>query len=154
MVYEKKEINFQILDNLNCKIIEKIQNDKYTRNWNENAIKHLLKKGGGEGLIIHKNHEPIGYCLLRNLIDEVEILSFEIIANYRHMGFGLALFNQIEGSFEKKKISRCIIEVNKNNILARGFYEKIGFVCIKTIKNYYKIGNSYQDGLLLQKIYI
>ena len=41
MVYEKKEINFQILDNLNCKIIEEIQNDKYTRNWNENAIKRM-----------------------------------------------------------------------------------------------------------------
>jgi ribosomal protein S18 acetylase RimI-like enzyme len=87
-------------------------------------------------------------------MDEVEILSIEIETKFRNMGLGLILFNEIERSFEERKISKCFLEVNINNDLARNFYEKLGFICIKNIKNYYKSDNSYQDGLLLQKTYI
>ena len=154
MVYEKKEIDFKKIDKSNCQIIENIQKDMYTVNWNEDEIKNLLEKGGGEGIILINNSVPIGYCLFRILMDEVEILSIEIEAKYRNMGLGLTLFNQIERSFKERKISKCFLEVNINNDLARNFYEKIGFICIKNIKNYYKSDNSHQDGLLLQKIYI
>tara|TARA_B100001113_G_scaffold167596_1_gene137126 strand:- start:165 stop:629 length:465 start_codon:yes stop_codon:yes gene_type:complete len=154
MVYEKKEIDFKKIDKSNCQIIENIQKDMYTVNWNEDEIKNLLEKGGGEGIILINNSVPIGYCLFRILMDEVEILSIEIEAKYRNMGLGLTLFNEIERSFKERKISKCFLEVNINNDLARNFYEKIGFICIKNIKNYYKSDNSHQDGLLLQKIYI
>ena len=154
MVYEKKEIDFKKIDKSNCQIIENIQKDMYTVNWNEDEIKNLLEKGGGEGIILINNSVPIGYCLFRILMDEVEILSIEIEAKYRNMGLGLTLFNEIERSFKERKISKCFLEVNINNDLARNFYEKIGFICIKNIKNYYKSDNSYQDGLLLQKTYI
>ncbi len=87
-------------------------------------------------------------------MDEVEILSIEIETKFRNMGLGLILFNEIERSFEERKISKCFLEVNINNDLARNFYEKLGFIYIKNIKNYYKSDNSYQDGLLLQKTYI
>ena len=91
MVYEKKEIDFKKLDKSNCQIFEKIQKDKYTINWNEDEIKNLLKKGGGEGIILIYNSIPIGYCLFRILMDEVEILSIEIEAKFRSMGLGLIL---------------------------------------------------------------
>ncbi len=154
MVYEKNKIDFKILDNSNWKLIKALQQDKYTRNWNEDEIEHLLKKGGGQGLILYFSKKPIGYCFFRNLMDETEILSFEIKSKYRNKGFGLLLFKKIESLFVDKKICRCFLEVNKNNNLAINFYKKIGFVYIKNIKNYYKINNSYQDGLLLQKTYI
>ena len=154
MVYEKNKIDFKILDNSNWKLIKALQQDKYTRNWNEDEIEHLLEKGGGQGLILYFSKKPIGYCFFRNLMDETEILSFEIKSKYRNKGFGLLLFKKIESLFVDKKICRCFLEVNKNNNLAINFYKKIGFVYIKNIKNYYKINNSYQDGLLLQKTYI
>ena len=154
MVYEKKEIDFKKLDNSNCQILEKIQKDKYTINWNEDEIMYLLKLFVGDGLFLIYNYISIGYCLFRILMDEVEILSIEIETKFRNMGLGLILFNEIERSFEERKISKCFLEVNINNDLARNFYEKLGFICIKNIKNYYKSDNSYQDGLLLQKTYI
>ena len=154
MVYEKDKIDFKILDNSNCRLVKALQQDKYTRNWNEEEIEHLLKKGGGYGLIIYFSENPIGYCFFRDLIDEAEILSLEIKSKYKNKGFGSLLFKKIESYFVDKKIRRCFLEVNKNNILAINFYKKIGFVYIKNIKNYYKVNNSYQDGLLLQKTYI
>ena len=154
MVYEKDKIDFKILDDSNYKLIKDIQQDIYTRNWNEGEIKHLLKKGGGQGLILYLSKKPIGYCFFRNLVDEAEILSLEIKSKYRNKGFGLLLFKKVELYFADKKICKCFLEVNKNNNLAINFYKKIGFIYIKSIKNYYKINNSYQDGLLLQKTYI
>ena len=154
MVYEKDKIDFKILDDYNYKLIKDLQQDIYTRNWNEGEIEHLLKKGGGQGLILYLSKKPIGYCLFRNLVDEAEILSLEIKSKYRNKGFGLLLFKKVELYFADKKICKCFLEVNKNNNLAINFYKKIGFVYIKNIKNYYKINNLYQDGLLLQKTYI
>jgi len=154
MVYEKDKIDFKILDNSNCRLIKALQQDKYTRNWNEEEIEHLLKKGGGYGLIIYFSKSPIGYCFFRDLMDEAEILSLEIKSKYRNKGLGSLLFKKIESYFVDKRIRRCFLEVNKNNNLAINFYKKIGFVYIKNIKNYYKVNNSYQDGLLLQKTYI
>ncbi len=154
MVYEKDKIDFRILGDSNYKLIKDLQQDIYTRNWNEGEIEHLLKKGGGQGLIIYLSKKPIGYCFFRNLVDEAEILSLEIKSKYRNKGFGLLLFKKVELYFADKKICKCFLEVNKNNSLAINFYKKIGFVYIKNIKNYYKINNSYQDGLLLQKTYI
>lgn len=154
MVYEKDKIDFRILGDSNYKLIKDLQQDIYTRNWNEGEIEHLLKKGGGQGLIIYLRKKPIGYCFFRNLVDEAEILSLEIKSKYRNKGFGLLLFKKVELYFADKKICKCFLEVNKNNNLAINFYKKIGFVYIKNIKNYYKINNSYQDGLLLQKTYI
>ena len=113
-----------------------------------------MKKGGGQGLILYLSKKPIGYCFFRNLVDEAEILSLEIKSKYRNKGFGLLLFRKVESYFVDKKICKCFLEVNKNNNLAINFYKKIGFVYIKNIKNYYKVNNSYQDGLLLQKTYI
>ena len=84
MVYEKDKIDFKILDNSNCKLIKELQQDKYTRNWNKEEIEHLLKKGGGHGLIIYFSENPIGYCFFRDLIDEAEILSLEIKSKYRN----------------------------------------------------------------------
>ena len=154
MVYEKDKIDFRILGDSNYKLIKDLQQDIYTRNWNEGEIEHLLKKGGGQGLIIYLSKKPVGYCFFRNLVDEAEILSLEIKNKYRNKGFGLLLFKKVELYFADKKICKCFLEVNKNNNLAINFYKKIGFVYIKNIKNYYKINNSYQDGLLLQKTYI
>ena len=154
MVYEKDKVDFGILDDSNYKLIKDLQQDIYTRNWNEGEIEHLLKKGGGQGLILYLSKKPIGYCLFRNLVDEAEILSLEIKSKYRNKGFGLLLFKKVELYFADKKICKCFLEVNKNNNLAINFYKKIGFVYIKNIKNYYKINNLYQDGLLLQKTYI
>ena len=154
MVYEKDKIDFKSLDNSNCRLIKALQQDKYTSNWNEEEIEHLLKKGGGNGLIIYFSKNPIGYCFYRYLMDEAEILSLEIKSKYRNKGLGSLLFKNIESYFVDKRIRRCFLEVNKNNNIAINFYKKIGFVYIKNIKNYYKVNNLYQDGLLLQKIYI
>ena len=52
MVYEKDKIDFRILDDSNYKLIKDLQQDIYTRNWNEGEIEHLLEKGGGKGLIL------------------------------------------------------------------------------------------------------
>jgi len=139
MVYEKEKIDFRILDDSNYKLIKDLQQDIYTRNWNEGEIEHLLKKGGGQGLIIYLSKKPIGYCFFRYLVDEAEILSLEIKSKYRNKGFGLLLFKKVELYFVDKKICKCFLEVNKNNNLAINFYKKIGFIYIKSIKNYYKI---------------
>ncbi len=107
MVYEKDKIDFRILDDSNYKLIKDLQQDIYTRNWNEGEIEHLLKKGGGQGLIIYLNKKPVGYCFFRNLVDEAEILSLEIKSKYRNKGFGLLLFKKVELYFADKKICKC-----------------------------------------------
>ena len=44
MVYEKDKVDFGILDDSNYKLIKDLQQDIYTRNWNEGEIEHQLLK--------------------------------------------------------------------------------------------------------------
>ena len=132
MVYEKDKIDFRILGDSNYKLIKGLQQDIYTRNWNEGEIEHLLKKGGGQGLIIYLSKKPIGYCLFRNLVDEAEILSLEIkyspppiinlfLVRIFHNQFVLACNFEISELFEMS--FPCHVTIS---VLSRAFF-KISF---------------------------
>ena len=153
MVNETQEIEIKDLNIHNCDLIQILQQDQYVQRWKQDQLILFLKKKQIQGLILFKNKKPIGYCLFRKLIDEAEILSIEILKKYRKKNYGLILFLKLEKIFLDLKVSKVFLEVSEKNLIARNFYGKLGFICKRTIKNYYKICNSSQNGLLLQKTY-
>ena len=153
MVNETQKIEIKELSIYNCDLIKILQQDLYVRSWKQDELRYFLKKNQIQGLILFQNSKPIGYCIFRKLIDEAEILSIEISKKYRKKNFGLILFNKLEKILIDCKISKAFLEVSEKNLIARNFYTKLGFIYKRTIKNYYKICNSYQNGLLLQKTY-
>ena len=153
MVHEKEKISFEELNLSNMKILVNLQNNTNLEKWNFSEVRHLLKKGSGQGLILYKFFMPIGFCLYRNLIDEAEILYIGVLKEYRRKGLGRFMIIELERIFSDKKIVKCFLEVNESNKPALKFYSKIGFSFIKTLNNYYKQKNYSENGLLLQKLY-
>jgi len=153
VVYKKEKISFEELNLSNVKILIELQNKTNSEKWDFSEVRHLLIKGSGQGLILYNCIMPVGFCLYRHLIDETEILSIGVLSEYRKNGFGRKIMAELEGIFADRKISKCFLEVNESNKPALEFYSRIGFIFIKTLNNYYKTENGFENGLLLQKLY-
>ena len=96
MVHEKEKISFEELNLSNMKILVNLQNNTNLEKWNFSEVRHLLKKGSGQGFILYIFFVPIGFCLYRNLIDEVEILSIGVLKEYRRKGLGRFMMIELE----------------------------------------------------------
>ncbi len=153
MVHEKNKLSFEELNLSNIKILVELQNKTNFKKWNLSEVRHLLMKGSGQGFIMFNFLGPVGFCLYRYLIDEAEILSIGVLNNYRRNGFGIKMMIELERIFVNKNISKCFLEVSKSNKPALEYYSKIGFSFVKTLNNYYKRENDFENGLLLQKLY-
>ena len=112
MVYEKDKLDFKILDFSNYKLIKNLQQDIYIRNWNEDEIGHLLKKGGGHGLILYLSKKPIGYCFFRNLVDEAENADKIIVLNHGQILF-LGEPNKLKEKTKTKSLSDAYFKITE-----------------------------------------
>jgi ribosomal-protein-alanine N-acetyltransferase len=99
-----------------------------------NAVS-LVAKVGGEitgfiiGLIEHWCGSRIGH-----------IYTVDVALNYRRMGVGLRLLEEIEKIFMEKGVETCFLEVRTDNIAARRLYQKQGYTELGKLNNYYAKG--------------
>lgn len=77
------------------------------------------------------------------LYDRVEIEYISVLEQYKKLGIGTKLLNEIE----KLNIKNITLEVSESNQIAINFYKKNGFKIVTKRDNYY--GN--EDGYLMIK---
>lgn len=88
----------------------------------------------------YKNTTIIGFIHLIISFDEADIVDIIIKNEFRNQGLGSSLINYAICANNLKKLN---LEVRENNINAIKFYEKLGFVKVRTIKNYYGNENAF-----------
>lgn len=98
-------------------------------------------------LVYELGHEVIGYVGYRLHEGFAEMMNFVVKKNYQHQGFGSLLFEESLEHFKKTGIHTVSLEVRKNNIQARRFYEKHGF-SVSHIKDHYY---DEEDGIVYIK---
>jgi [ribosomal protein S18]-alanine N-acetyltransferase len=120
--------------------------------WSENEFSFLLMDIHNFGIkIIHKN-QIIGFIMGRKVIDEVEVLTFCVLPDYRNQGLGNLLFKNFLQIFHQQKVT-FFLEVNVENFTAVNLYEKFGFKKISLRKNYYEKNNKISDAHLMKLSY-
>ena len=84
-----------------------------------------------------KNAKIVGFIGYSVYCDRSEIDYLYVLEEYRNMKIALELLNYV---IEKcKDICFSIsLEVNEKNFIAITLYKKLGFRCVRIIKNYYK----------------
>jgi len=99
-------INFEILENFKIKFIYQICDD------------------------------IVGFILVEDTIDVINIVDVFVKANYRRKGIASKLFDFIFDYFKDRDI-KYMLEVRDDNVSAIKLYEKCGFKSINIRKKYY-----------------
>lgn len=120
--------------------IEKIGEQSLPYHHNAQVLKYMLKDPKNILLKVeeysNENNNIIGGFLLaekRNKGQRLHINSIAINPKYRHLGLGTKLLDKIK----EYKCLDITLNVMETNTIARNFYEKNGFTCLKKLHNYY-----------------
>lgn len=106
--------------------------------WNYNVFKSELENENSKYIVAKLNNEIIGFAGIWQVIDEAHITNIVIKKNFRNLGIGsLLLENLINICKNSNKINSITLEVNEDNVIAQKLYEKFDFKVIGKRKNYY-----------------
>jgi len=78
-----------------------------------------------------------GYATYRVVIDEAHLMNIAIHPEYRLVGLGRALMDQVLGDCKEQEADYIFLEVRESNRPARGLYNSLGFEVIGVRKGYY-----------------
>jgi len=128
------------LDDLNqIYLIEKdvFSNEHWTLKMVESELKNLL---GTTTWIIEESTAILGYCMMRIVCNEVNIINMAIKSSRQREGLGSFLLGYVLNQLPIN--SSAFLEVKEGNLSAINLYKKLGFNVISLRKNYYKDGRT------------
>ncbi|MBL4602360.1 MAG: ribosomal protein S18-alanine N-acetyltransferase [Emcibacteraceae bacterium] len=119
--------------------------------WGKEAFCDFYSISGTIGYVIKEKEQPIGFLLLRKIIDEAEIITFCILPKWCQNGYGKYLLEWVIDELQQQSIKRFFLEVRENNDAAVRLYNKCSFEIIGRRKGYYKgHQNGNIDALVMQ----
>lgn len=128
-----------------------IEREVFEYPWSASQMKDSILSAHTEtwGLFdIH--YQLVVFAVVSVIFDEAEILNFSVAKSYQHKGFGQKLLAYLMNHLSYKQIVKLFLEVRVTNIPAISIYRKYGFEQIYIRKNYYRVGDVYEDAMLLQ----
>lgn len=91
----------------------------------------------------------VGYVGFWKMVDYVDIINISVHQDYKRRGIASALMEEVYALAIDIEVNNIFLEVNVNNEAAINLYEKLGFVSVRRIKNYYS--KLREDAFLMQK---
>ena len=120
--------------------------------WTADAFQQMLSVNGTDCYIIKHDFTPIGFGLIRKVIDEAEIITFCILPNECNNGYATLLLEWIIKDLQRQSIKRLFLEVSENNKAALGLYKKCSFDIIGRRKGYYQNPQGKNaDAIIMQR---
>jgi len=96
-----------------------------------------------------RDNKPIGYAGMWHVVTEGHITNIAVSTEYRKMGVGQMLMDEIERIAREKNMIGITLEVRMNNTAAQRLYMKNGYVVEGLRKNYY--ADTKEDALIMWK---
>ena len=105
--------------------------------WKQEELEEMLGNPLYLGFAAWEQDRLIGYCLLRIVAGEGELMRIGVRADSRGCGMGRKLMEAMENAARKKQAESIYLEVREGNHAARNLYKSRGFSEIGTRKGYY-----------------
>lgn len=135
-----KTIRKASLDDLNqIYLIEKdaFSNEHWTLEMLESELKNFLRT---TTWIIEESTVILGYCMMRIVCNEANIINMAIKSSRQREGLGSLLLDYVLNQLPVN--SSAFLEVKEGNLSAINLYKRLGFNLINLRKNYYKDGRT------------
>jgi len=114
--------------------------------WSPEAFATLLAEEQGLALAVVEKDGLLAFLLLRQVLDEAEVLSLGVDPASRRNGFGRLLVESGCALLRSRRAKRLFLEVAAGNAAARRLYAGLGFRQAGLRKGYYPDG---EDALVL-----
>ncbi len=121
--------------------------------WTVQQIESELHYGHSVVLVAEHNDPSlesgvIGWCTVRAIGPEAELLKISVLNKYRRSGIGKALLSHLIAELRRKGVVNLFLEVRSQNYTALKFYKNNGFLLCGERKNYY--AHPKDNALILQ----
>lgn len=112
--------------------------------FSKEQIAYFLKAPEAVSLVAYVDGETAGFILgLTEQHEESQvghIYTVDVASIYRKLGVGRRLLDEIEMAFIRKGAEICLLEVRVDNVAARKLYQKLGYIEVGKLKDYYARG--------------
>ena len=119
--------------------VYQIENESFFEPWTK---KRLIKEFENNSFLKHfvyeKDGEILGFYIISNIADLVEIFTIAVDKDHREEGIGSKLLDHIINYAKENCASEIWLEVATKNIAAINLYQKYGFKVQTIRKNYYQ----------------
>ncbi|RKF18480.1 ribosomal-protein-alanine N-acetyltransferase [Alginatibacterium sediminis] len=92
-----------------------------------------------------------GYCILRVVASEAELINIAVDPTFQGQGFGRQLMQYLIDNARTNNWSQIDLEVRLSNKSAQNLYQGFGFSLIGKRENYYPAAQGREDALLYQR---
>ncbi len=99
-------------------------------------------------IVAKDNEKIVGYAGITYVIDTADLISIVVNKDNLRRNIASMLLKNIYSFCKENNISKILLEVNENNIIAKKLYLKQGFKPINIRKKYYE--NKY-DAIIMEK---
>ena len=118
--------------------------------YSESSLKQQMEEGA-EFIFVYEDSEPVGFASFEEIEPSLfKLHKIYVLPSQQGKGTGKFVIDYILEEIKGRGASSLQLQVNRNN-KAKGFYEKLGFTCIKEIK--LDIGRGYvMDDYIMEKL--
>lgn len=113
----------------------------FRRFWSQEDLRKEFEENPfSEVWLLEEDNRTIGYIIFWKIFEQASIVRIGILPEFRRSGYGQSILREILSRLKKEELEQVNLEVAKDNTAAIGLYEKLGFVPVSTIRNYYEDG--------------
>ncbi len=109
----------------------------YTMPWTEATFRGLLRRRDADCIVADGGGRPVGYAVSWTVLDQCELGNVAVTEEWRGLGIGRRLVNEILRLARARHVSEVFLEVRPSNPVAQNLYADMGFELVGRRKNYY-----------------
>lgn len=129
--------------------IAEIEKAEGVSSWSLASLEKELKVRGGMQLgAFNSSGQVLGWCAVRIIAPEAELLRITVGKNFRRMGVGYGLLRVLVGNLHGAAVHSLYLEVRSLNLPAIALYELLDFLPVGLRKAYYT--NPDDDAVIMK----
>lgn len=115
--------------------------------WTYSILKDELNCSSSHYIVARLNNEVVGFGGIKVVLDSADIMNIVVKKNFRNLGIGTSILNEIIALCSSLNLSSITLEVRKDNEYAISLYKNFGFETLGVRKKYY----NGIDGFIMEK---
>ena len=103
---------------------------------NEDNVSYLIRNGMNKMIVVRQEQRLLGFCYFEEFSrSKLHLLQLATDKNYRQRGVASQLLKHLDCYAFDKGYKSIVLTLHKNNLAAKGLYEKLGYVLTKARKS-------------------